>query len=89
MGAQKQDRIQQLAESLKGTLDGGVDSVADKIKAAQLFAEEQSDVIDEKNQVLKLKLADFLRSAKAKGDDLHAGLHDRLSRWVSEIETSS
>ena len=50
MALQKQDRIKQLAESLKGSLDRGVDAIADKIRTAQVFAEEQSDVFDQKNQ---------------------------------------
>ncbi len=49
MALQKRDRIQQLADSLKGSLDGGVDTVAEKIRAAQVFAEEQSDALDQKN----------------------------------------
>ena len=47
MALQKQDRIKQLAKSLKGSLDRGVDAIADKIRTAQVFAEEQSDVFSE------------------------------------------
>lgn len=89
MALQKRDRIQQLANSLKGSLDGGVDTVAEKIRAAQVFAEEQSDALDQKNQALKGKLAEFLNSAKNTGDDLHSGINERLSSWISEIEKSS
>ena len=64
MALEKQDRIKQLADSLKGSLDGGVDAIADKIRTAQVFAEEQSDALDQKNQALKGKLADFLTTAK-------------------------
>ena len=89
MTLQKQDRIQQLADSLKGSLDGGVDAIADKIKAAQVFADEQSDALDQKNQALKGKLAAFLTTAKNTGDDLHHGINDRLSSWIDEIDQSS
>ena len=89
MSLQKRDRIQQLADSLKGSLDGGVDTLADKIRAAQVFAEEQSDALDEKNQALKGKLAAFLNAAKTTGDDLHAGINEKLSSWIAEIDKSS
>ena len=52
MAFQKQDQSK-LADSLKGSLDGGVDAVADKIRTAQVFADEQSDAIDKKNNALK------------------------------------
>ena len=89
MALEKQDRIKQLADSLKGSLDGGVDAIADKIRTAQVFAEEQSDALDQKNQALKGKLADFLTTAKKTGDDLHDGLNERLSSWIAEIDQSS
>lgn len=89
MALQKQDRIKQLAESLKGSLDGGVDAIADKIRTAQVFAEEQSDALDQKNKALKGKLAEFLNSAKNTGDDLHEGINERLSGWIAEIDKSS
>ena len=86
---QKQDRIKKLADSLKGSLDGGVDAIADKIRTAQVFAEEHSDALDQKNQALKGKLAEFLNSAKNTGDDLHDGINERLSSWIAEIDKSS
>ena len=89
MALQKQDRIKQLADSLKGSLDGGVDAIADKIRSAQVFAEEHSDALDQKNQALKGKLAEFLNSAKNTGDDLHVGINERLSNWIAEIDKSS
>ena len=89
MALQKQDRIKQLADNLKGSLDGGVDAIADKIRAAQVFAEGQSEALDQKNQALKGKLAAFLSSAKNTGDDLHADINERLSGWIAEIEKSS
>ena len=88
MALQKQDRIKQLAESLKGSLESGVDAIAYKIRTAEVFAEEQSDVLDQKNQALKGKLAEFLRSAKNTGDDLHDGINERLSSWIAEIDHS-
>jgi hypothetical protein len=54
-----------------------------------VFAEEQSDALDQKNQALKGKLADFLTTAKKTGDDLHDGLNERLSSWIAEIDQSS
>lgn len=66
MVLQKRDRIQQLADSLKESLDGGVDTVAEKIRAAQVFAEEQSDALNQNNQALKGKLAAFLNNAKTR-----------------------
>ena len=89
MAFQKQDRIQKLAHSLQGSLDGGVDAIADKIRTAQVFADEQSDALDKKNQALKGKLAEFLNSAKNTGDDLHDGINERLSSWIAEIDQSS
>ena len=89
MSFQNQDKIQKLADSLKGTLDGSVDAIAEKIKTAQVFAEEHSGSMDEKNKVLKAKLVDFLRSAQNKGDNVHADIHQRISTWVSEIEKST
>ena len=89
MAFQKQDRIQKLANSTKGSLDGGVDAIADKIRTAQVFADEQSDALDQKNQALKGKLAEFLNSAKNTGDDLHDGINERLSSWIAEIDKSS
>ena len=89
MAFQKQDRIQKLANSLKGSLDGGVDAIADQIRTAQVFADEQSDALDQKNQALKGKLAEFLNSAKNTGDDLHDGINERLSSWIAEIDKSS
>lgn len=89
MSLQKQDRIKQLADSLKGSLDGGVDAIADKIRTAQVFAEEKSDALDQKNQALKGKLAEFLHLAKKTGDDLHDGINERLSSWIAEIDQSS
>ena len=89
MAFQKQDRIQKLADSLKGSLDGGVDAVADKIRTAQVFADEQSDALDKKNNALKGKLAEFLNSAKKTGDDLHDGINERLTSWIAEIDKSS
>ena len=89
MALQKQDRIKQLADSLKGSLDGGVDAIANKIKSAQVFAEEHSDALDQKNQALKGKLAEFLNSAKNTGDDLHDGINERLTNWIAEIDKSS
>ena len=89
MAFQKQDRIQELANSLKGSLDGSVDAIADKIRTAQVFADEQSDALDKKNQALKGKLAEFLNSAKNTGDDLHDGINERLSSWIAEIDKSS
>ena len=86
---QKQDRIQKLANSLKGSLDGSIDVIADKIRNAQVFADEQSDALDKKNQALKAKLAEFLSSTKNAGDDLHDGINGRLSSWIAEIDTSS
>ena len=88
MALQKQDRIKLLADSLKESLDGGVDAIADKIRTAQVFAEEQSDALDQKNQALKGKLAEFLKSAKNTGDDLHDGINERLSSWIAEIDQS-
>ena len=88
MALQKQDRIKLLADSLEGSLDGGVDAIADKIRTAQVFAEEQSDALDQKNQALKGKLAEFLKSAKKTGDDLHDGINERLSSWIAEIDQS-
>ena len=89
MALQKQDRIQKLANSLKESLDGGVDAIADKIRTAQVFADEQSDALDKKNKALKGKLAEFLNSAKNSGDDLHDGINERLSSWIAEIDKSS
>ena len=89
MALQKQDRIKQLADSLKGSLDGGVDAIANKIKSAQVFAEEHSDALDQKNHALKGKLAEFLNSAKNTGDDLHDGINERLTNWIAEIDKSS
>jgi hypothetical protein len=87
MGSSKQDKIEQLADVLKGSLDGGVDAIVNRIKAAQLFADDQADAIDAKNQVLKAKFVDFLRSAQDKGDALHEGMQQRISSWVSEIDS--
>ena len=53
-----------------------------------MFAEEQSDALDQKNQALKGKLAEFLKSAKNTGDDLHDGINERLSSWIAEIDQS-
>lgn len=53
MAFQKQDRIQKLENGLKGSLDGGVDAIADKIRTAQVFADGQSDALEKKNQALK------------------------------------
>ena len=89
MAFRKQDRIQKLANSLKESLDGGVDAIADKIRTAQVFADEQSDALDKKNKALKGKLAEFLNSAKNSGDDLHDGINERLSSWIAEIDKSS
>ena len=75
--------------SIKNGFDCGVDAIADKIRTPQVFAEEQSDVLDQKNQALKGKLAEFLRSAKNTGDDLHDGINERLSSWIAEIDQSS
>jgi len=36
--------------SIKNGFDCGVDAIADKIRTPQVFAEEQSDVFDQKNQ---------------------------------------
>ena len=51
MGSSKQDTIEQLADVLKGSLDGGVDAIVNRIKAAQLFSDDQADAIDAKNQL--------------------------------------
>lgn len=45
------------------------------------------DAIDAKNQALKNKFVDFMRSAQDKGDALHDGMQQRISSWVSEIES--
>ncbi len=84
-----QDRIQNLADSIKTGLDGGVDAIAGKLKDAQLFADAKSEDVERKNQALKEKMADFLRAAQAKGDDLHEGMNDRISNWVRQIESNS
>ncbi|WP_413439896.1 hypothetical protein [Synechococcus sp. MIT S1220] len=84
-----QDRIQNLADSIKTGLDVGVDAIAGKLKDAQLFADAKSEEVERKNQALKEKMADFLRSAQAKGDDLHEGMNDRISNWVRQIESNS
>ena len=86
MASSKQDKIEQLADDLKGSLDGGVDAIVNRIKAAQLFADGQSEAIDAKNQALKAKFVDFVRSAQDRGDALHEGMQQRISRWVSEID---
>ncbi|MAS28976.1 hypothetical protein [Synechococcus sp. UW140] len=89
MSTPKHDRIQHLADSIKTGLDGGVDAIADKVKDAQLFADAKADQIERKNQALKVKLADVLRSAQAKGDDIHEGMQERLSQWVAQIDAQS
>ena len=86
MASSKQGKIEQLADDLKGSLDGGVDAIVNRIKAAQLFADGQSEAIDAKNQALKAKFVDFVRSAQDRGDALHEGMQQRISRWVSEID---
>ena len=86
MASSKQDKIEHLADDLKGSLDGGVDAIVKRIKAAQLFADGQSEAIDAKNQALKAKFVDFVRSAQDRGDVLHEGMQQRISRWVSEID---
>ena len=45
------------------------------------------DAIDAKNQALKNKFVDFMRSEQDKGDALHDGMQQRISSWVSEIES--
>ena len=88
MASSNQDKIEQLADDLKGSLDGGVDAIVNKIKAAQLFADDQADAIDAKNQALKAKFVDFMRSAQDKGDALlHEGMQPRISSWISEIDS--
>ena len=87
MASFNQDKIEQLADDLKGSLDGGVDAIVTKIKAAQLFADDQADAIDAKNQALKAKFVDFMRSAQDKGDALHEGMQQRISSWISEIDS--
>ena len=87
MASSNQDKIEQLADDLKGSLDGGVDAIVTKIKAAQLFADDQADAIDAKNQALKAKFVDFMRSAQDKGDALHEGMQQRISSWISEIDS--
>ena len=87
MATSRQDKIERLADDLKGSLDGGVDAIVNRIKAAQLFADDQADAIDAKNQALKNKFVDFMRSAQDKGDALHDGMQQRISSWVSEIES--
>ena len=87
MATSNQDKIEQFADDLKGSLDGGVDAIVSKIKAAQLFADDQADAIDAKNQALKAKFVDFMRSAQDKGDALHEGMQQRISSWVSEIDS--
>ena len=87
MASSNQDKIEQLADDLKGSLDGGVDAIVNKIKAAQLFADDQADAIDAKNQALKAKFVDFMRSAQDKGDALHEGMQQRISSWISEIDS--
>ena len=51
------------------------------------LADDQSDAIDVKNQALKAKVVDFVRSAQDKGDALHEGMQQRISSWVSEIDS--
>ena len=88
MASSNQDKIEQLADDLKGSLDGGVDAIVTKIKAAQLFADDQADAIDAKNQALKAKFVDFMCSAQDKGDALlHEGMQQRISSWISEIDS--
>ena len=87
MATSRQDKIERFADDLKGSLDGGVDAIGNRIKAAQLFADDQADAIDAKNQALKNKFVDFMRSAQDKGDALHDGMQQRISSWVSEIES--
>ena len=88
MASSNQDKIEQLADDLKGSLDGGVDAIVNKIKAAQLFADDQADAIDAKNQALKAKFVDFMRSVQDKGDALlHEGMQQRISSWISEIDS--
>ena len=87
MASSNQDKIEQLADDLKGSLDGGVDAIVTKIKAAQLFVDDQADAIDAKNQALKAKFVDFMRSAQDKGDALHEGMQQRISSWISEIDS--
>ena len=38
------------------------------------LADDQADAIDAKNQALKAKFVDFMRSAQDKGDALHEGM---------------
>ena len=86
----RSDQITLLQVGATGTgLARCVDAIADKVRTAQVFAEEQSDALDQKNQALKGKLADFLTTAKKTGDDLHDGLNERLSSWIAEIDQSS
>ena len=87
MATSRQDKIERFADDLKGSLDGGVDAIVKRIKAAQLFADGQSEAIDAKNQALKAKFVDFVRSAQDRGDALHEDMQQRISRWVSEIDS--
>ena len=89
MSDANQDRIQTLADSIKTGFDGGIDAIAGKLKDAKLFADSKSEEVDRKNQALKEKMAEFLRTAQAKGDDLHEGMNDRISSWVKQIESQS
>ena len=89
MSEGNQDRIQNLADSIKTGFDGGIDAIAGKLKDAQLFADAKSEEVEKKNLLLKEKMADFLKTAQAKGDDLHEGMNDRISNWVKQIESQS
>ena len=59
-------------------------SKQDKIEQ---LANDQADAIDAKNQALRAKFVDFVRSAQDKSDSLHEGMQQRISSWVSEIDS--